>query len=264
MKASFALQRAAWAVDGPGIMRDAFAHSSFRRSEPDRHEPRRAADPPLVREIAHELNSLLDGIGRCVQLARTHLGQPDDAEHKLALAGESIDRMKTLLEGLMHREAAGLAVFNEQQPVGETINAIIRSVAAEAEAAGVTIDTEISPEAAALPTGPLGTVIQNGLRNAIQACARTGRPRGHVELSVCTSQRRELIMLIADTGPGPLSDRPDAEPHGHGIGLELSRRIVESLGGRMELLHVPFGTGAVLKIHVAIRELLAHAESDHD
>ncbi len=213
-----------------------------------------------MREIAHELNSLLDGIGRCVQLARTHLGRPDDAEHKLALAGESIDRMKTLLEGLMRPESAGFAVFAERQPLGETVTALIRSVQAEAESTGVTIDREILPEAAALPTGPLGTVLQNGLRNAIQACARGGRSRGHVELSICTSPRGELIILIADTGPGPLPEQPDPEPHGHGIGLKLSRRIVESLGGHLELLQVPFGSGAVLKIHIAVRALLEHAE----
>lgn len=127
-----------------------------------------------------------------------------------------------------------------------------------ADEAAVTLDCAIAPPAGTLPVGPLAPVFLNGLRNAIEACAGQPGSAGRVDMAVSINDRRELIVIISDTGPGLPGDaggQASEKPVGHGIGLEFSRRIVEALDGRLDLMNVPFGRGAVLKMRVHMSKL---------
>jgi signal transduction histidine kinase len=205
---------------------------------------------PSLRELAHELNSLLDGSMRSVRLAERAI-----ESEKVVQAGEVLTRLRTALEAmgdmttLLKRalsEDTGSSVFVSGRSLQEEAEAVVARLAPLAEMAGIEVVLSIAPEAGRAPTGPLGTILANGLRNAIEACARSGA-RGRVEVAIAIDPAASaLVIEITDDGPGP---EASAKPHGHGVGLGVCRRIAGELGGKLWLTGASRG-GAVLRVIV--------------
>jgi signal transduction histidine kinase len=228
-----------------------------------------------MRQLAHELNSLLDGAMRSVRLARGSIAEGEAhgaAADRLHAAERALSAMAALLARAMcggdRRE-----VFSEGRSLTDAVADALESVTAIADEYGVSVESRISPAAASLPAGPLAPVVLNGLRNAIAACAaagagagagaEAGAPQLHVELAADVNARHMLVITIADSGTGLATDRKAARViAGHGIGLDLCRDIMESLGGTIELADAPFGRGAVLRVSVAAAALLKQEERD--
>lgn len=226
-----------------------------------------------ARELAHELNSLLDGSMRSLSLARRAIEAAGEQSaiaeiaSRLQLAERALADMANLIAQTLREDVPGPSLFDTDRTIREELDRCIAAVSALAEQHSVELTTHVSVTAMDLPAGPLGAVMLNGLRNAVQAASLGPRSPRQVELSIDLSPRRELMILISDTGPGlPAENVRESrgfatdEPHGastggHGIGLELSRRIVSSLGGSMMLMNVPFNAGAVLRVIVPIERL---------
>jgi PAS domain S-box-containing protein len=124
------------------------------------------------------------------------------------------------------------------------INAVIREMALlfqqEAVASSVSIQTRLVDGILQVMADPvqLQQVFMNLMLNAIDAMKGTGG-----ELTI-TSQMRdgsELLIGVSDTGVGLPADNPvqifesfvTTKPHGSGMGLPITRSIVESHGGRL-------------------------------
>lgn len=82
------------------------------------------------------------------------------------------------------------------------------------------------------------TVLGNLVDNAVTAAAHGGEPKW-VEVTALQAGA-DLVLTVADSGPGltpddaPRTREDDNERvHGHGIGLALSRELVERRGGRL-------------------------------
>ena len=96
-------------------------------------------------------------------------------------------------------------------------------------------------------------VVLNLLSNAVKFCAAGS---GRVDVSL-TAGAGELRVDVADNGPGiarheqetifekfrQAGDTLTAKPHGTGLGLPISRQIVEHFGGRLWVESEP-GQGA--------------------
>lgn len=212
-----------------------------------------------LRELAHELNSLLDGSMRYLDTARQSLeqaavagGSTDETARRLDAAHEGMRSMATLLD---HALKGDSQLMHHDRFLGDEIRRIVAACAAKAEQAGVSVELHLDEAAANIPIGPLGPVVLNGLRNAIEACADAVRGTKAVEISIGITGHDRLEMLIADTGTGVVGKGVSTKASGHGIGLELSRRIVRSVGGSIELMSVPFGGGAVLRMLVPLHRL---------
>jgi len=104
-----------------------------------------------------------------------------------------------------------------------------------------------------LPAGPLGTILINGLRNAIEAIERSGASGGCVEITVAARDGWVQITVV-DSGPG-LSSSAGSSESGHGLGLAICRHVAESLGGRVELSMVPGSPGARLRADIPASRL---------
>jgi signal transduction histidine kinase/FixJ family two-component response regulator len=123
------------------------------------------------------------------------------------------------------------------------INEIVRDMTIllsdAAERNAVTIRTELAPELPAAPADrvQLQQVLMNLMLNGIEAMQDTGG-----ELTVASSNKDgELLISVSDSGKGLPADAYErifeafytTKRQGTGMGLRISRRIIESHGGRL-------------------------------
>ncbi|MDA8123742.1 MAG: ATP-binding protein, partial [Deltaproteobacteria bacterium] len=102
----------------------------------------------------------------------------------------------------------------------------------------------------------LERTIQNGVRNAIEAMGESG------ELAIFLANKRHRTAIsIEDTGPGiPNADRAriftpffTTKTVGTGLGLAYSRKVVEGMGGHIDLQNRTDRAGAILTINLPMR-----------
>jgi C4-dicarboxylate-specific signal transduction histidine kinase len=221
--------------------------------------------------LAHDLNNLLDGSMRQLSLARQSL----DAEMSAAAARElesvrqqintayqAMERMCDILHATLSGAPGGAAspTIARGAPISlaeaaEHAMAVVGPMAAEAL---VSLHSTLHPEARSVAAGPIYPLILNGLRNAIEAVERGGRP-GRVTLSLALEHDEEegavVVLEIRDTGPGiDLSLSPGrlfepgvtSKARGFGLGLAISAEVARDMGGTLELSPSREG-GAVLR-----------------
>jgi signal transduction histidine kinase len=243
-------------------------HNAMQRLPADRSHAldtrgsvdRRAEQYVSVGQLAHELNSLLDGSLRSLSLVRESLGEADASERasRIRSVHETLQQIAQLLSRAMTGQTPKLALFDDPQPLEAKVQQIVEQLTPLTIEHHVQLAVDLTPRCRKLRSGTLGPVILNGLRNAIEACAAwCGRDR-RVDLSIAIDSRHEdLVMTIADTGVGlPVNGEVGTpNPGSHGIGLELSRQIVAGLNGELVLRNIPFGGGAILQVIVPTRSL---------
>ena len=147
-------------------------------------------------------------------------------------AVEIIDRVRSLYT--RGKPERGLVDLNE------IIRDITVLVGDTANRNGVSIRTELDPDIRATEADrvQLQQVLMNLMLNGIEAMQVTGG-----DLTV-TSKRTEdgrLLISVSDSGVGLSSDQAErifeafvtTKPRGTGMGLSISRRIIESHGGRL-------------------------------
>lgn len=203
---------------------------------------------------------------RCVGLARTSLqsAAPSGAttiDDGLGKAHAAMRHMASLLERAMKHSsnaapAAAVAMFDVQQSMQELFAELAALQQPHARLVGAEIAFALPIDCVATPAGPLGPVLMNGLRNAIEACAvlpnaqitpETAKTR-HIALVV---RREDDTLDITITGPAA------NKPEGRRLGLGLSEQIVRDLGGELALMTSEGRT--TLRVCVPIASLVKHA-----
>jgi signal transduction histidine kinase len=102
-------------------------------------------------------------------------------------------------------------------------------------------------------------VLLNLLMNAIEALSEVAEGPRELWVSSELVAATEVVIAVRDSGPGFDPQHIDrlfdafytTKPHGLGLGLAISRRIIEAHGGRLwATAHAP--RGAVLQFSVPI------------
>ena len=236
-----------------------------RASHELRHSLRLATAGEMAGAVAHELNQPLTALS-IYGSACERLLQRGDGDRELlhktvrAMVAES-QRASDVLKRLREFFRTGTTAL-EPLSLAALVGEAVASFAAQAGQEDVRLETGALPPATVLGDRvQLGIVLRNLLSNAIQAVA--SMPAGlERRIAVDAGVDGEWIWIrIADNGPG-IADKIRArlfEPFislkssGLGLGLAISRSIVETHGGT---LGVEPGPHAILKI-----TLPAHAES---
>ena len=214
--------------------------------------------------LAHDLSNMIDGSMRWLGLAIAAMpeGAASDPGEELSVARQQIEtvqatlhRMSSLVGAAMRSATVPIGSpmlgVSESVTIGMAVDHAIDVVRPLAAQCGVRIEAQIEPEAGAVAAGPVYTVILNGLFNAAQSIERSQRrdpldPSGRINVNVSlVSNGDELLIDIIDDGQGlgTLDDVSRCFEHGFscrsegsGMGLSMSKRIVESLEGVIELM----------------------------
>ena len=195
--------------------------------------------------IAHELNQPLLAVSAYAKASRLLAEAPaNDRERlvqtldKLAAEAKRAGDVVRRLRDLFRVGAAQPVETDPREPIGRAVE----SMRARAEAANVVLGYAERGTIPALRLDPLQieVVVQNLVHNAIDAVAQTRSP-GTVSVELARGGDGGIAVSVADTGPGIAAEDAERlfEPltttkaQGMGMGLTISRAIVEAHGGRL-------------------------------
>ena len=236
---------------------------AIRMREEIAHLNRVASLGELGASLAHELNQPLAGILTNAQAATRFLSQqpPNLEEVGAALediraddtrAGEIIRKMREMV-----RKGHSQSVPIELNLLTQEVMGLLRS---DAQIRGIALLLELTPENPVVHVDPIQfqQVVMNLVRNGMEAISTSGKPRENRQVIVRTVVDADDAagVSVEDSGPGlsPEVLRRIFEPffstkdHGLGMGLSISRSIVESHGGRIFPGNSQTGTGAVFHV----------------
>ena len=185
----------------------------------------------LVHDIAHPVQN----IGNNCKLMLKMYDDPDIREQFRKTVDREFLTLKRLLEDLRN---LGRPIPLERFPVdvNRSLTEAAEKVALLAEKAGVELATALGDDRLYIEGDlfALGRVYRNLLLNAVQATP----PGGRITI-VSRRDDSRVLMEVVDTGCGIAPDRlaqifddyATTKRKGLGLGLAISRRIVEQLGG---------------------------------
>ncbi|HEX7971758.1 MAG TPA: HAMP domain-containing sensor histidine kinase [Thiobacillus sp.] len=221
-----------------------------------------AAKSQFLANMSHEFRTPLNAIIGFTEVLQDHIPGPLNADQMEYLgdvnhAGQLLLRLINDVLDLAKVEAGRLELFYESFPIAQTIREAATALRGAAEKKGLTIQLNLPPDLGLISADQirLKQVLFNLLSNAVKFT-----DRGGVNVSAAIEDG-QLHIAIADTGIGikpedmqkifvefSQVDASHARRHeGTGLGLALSRRLVETHGGRI-WLESQFGTGSVFHV----------------
>ena len=220
----------------------------------------------FMSHVSHELRTPLNGILGFAQLMAMDSACPLPPEQgkRLEVLAYSARRLLTLIDTLLEisKIERGKRTL---RPRAVNVSAILGSCVAQvrpmADARGVTIAVELDPDdrsAVRADSGALEQVLINLLTNAV----KYNRPQGKVRIRFLADESGNII--VDDTGRGmseselgrlfePFNRLSAAKTKvpGHGLGLVISRQLVEAMHGELLVTSKP-GIGSRFAIRLPL------------
>jgi PAS domain S-box-containing protein len=207
------------------------------------HVTRVATLGELTASIAHEINqplaAVVNNATACVHwLAAQNLeAARESAEFVIAdghRAGEIIARIRAFAKKAPSRK--------DWVDVNETILEVLALARSQVQSNGVSLRTRLGEDLPPILGDriQLQQVLLNLIINAIEAMNDVSDAR-ELSISSVNGDSRNVLVAVGDSGPGLDPRNLDrlfqafytTKPHGMGMGLAISRSIVEAFGGRL-------------------------------
>lgn len=219
--------------------------------------------------LAHELKQPLAAIAAYINFAHRQLKQKDfsvaKVEEMLDGANAQVFRASEIIDNLRQFIARGETVRTPQN-----LNAVVRTACEFTDAIAkehnvkTTIDLEASPDTVVINKVQIQQVVVNLKRNAIEAMQNC--ERREMRVSTRLVEANLIRVDVADTGPGlpqEINDRlfeqfTTTKPHGLGVGLSISRAIIEAHRGKTWAEPNP-GGGTIFSFVLPLEERQADA-----
>jgi signal transduction histidine kinase/CheY-like chemotaxis protein len=243
-----------------GLARDLIAQLEEKaaqlEAERRRAEEASRAKSEFLSRMSHELRTPLNAILGFAQLQELEGGGGDrEGVEQILKAGRHLLSLIDEVLDISRIESGRMAMSIEPVPVQEVVAEVLALVRPLASQRGVRVP-------AALDVGRdrhvradrrrLEQVLLNLASNAI----KYNRPGGEVRLSFQDCGDGRVCLAVTDTGPGIAAEKmdrlftpferlgaEDGEVEGVGIGLALSRGLMEAMGGTLTATSTP-GTGS--------------------
>ncbi len=198
----------------------------------------------MASTMAHELNQPLTAVANFARGSRRLLQDPTPQKIEKAVQGMAQVEAGAIRAGQIVRRIRGLVHRGDAQTRPERLRDIIAEAAdmafVDAHLMGVERNVNLPPPEMWVEADSIQVqqVLINLIRNAIEAVQKV--PGARVTVSAMHSQ--ELVTIeVADNGRGIQKDVRDdlfspfntTKTHGLGLGLSISRTIVEAHGGKI-------------------------------
>ena len=189
----------------------------------------------LVHDLAHPIQN----IGNNCRLMLKMYDEPEYRETFRRTVERELQLVRRVLEDLRNL-ARPMPLERFPVDLDRLLGEVVESMRAMSEVAGLTFEYQ-PPDAALVVEGDrfaLGRVYRNLILNAMQATA----PGGRVTVSAVAAGNRARTV-VSDTGCGIPAERVPAifedfettKRRGLGLGLPIARKIVDQLGGAIEV-----------------------------
>ena len=221
------------------------------------------AKTAFLRNVSHELRTPMTAIMGMTELALRRATDPKQAS-QLGTVKQSSAQLLALINDVIditELEASQLGLERSQFKLASVLDALTGLFSKEAADKGLALSVAADSALAELPLlgDPLrlGQILQNLSANAIKFTSQ-----GSVSVAASLSeQSREDVLVrfeVRDTGIGidpkdqkrifklfeQADDSPTRHYSGTGLGLALSKRLIELMGGEIDLQSQP-GSGSV-------------------
>lgn len=223
----------------------------------------------MSHELRTPLNAIL-GFGQLLALAESDPVRHGHVQQILGGGKHLLDLINEVLD-LARVESGKMSVSLEAVSVADLVQECVALVQPQAQLRRVSVLADLcSPSVEVLADGiRLRQVLLNLLSNAI----KYNHPGGSVHVA-CELTPVALKLLVTDSGPGLTADelarlfvpfeRLNADDHqveGTGIGLALSKRLVQMMNGDIGV-HSSKGCGSTFWVQFPLARSMASAASD--
>ncbi len=195
--------------------------------------------------IAHELNQPLAAIvtsaGACSRWLSAQPPNLDRAQRALEHVTDEIRRAGEIIEGLCVL-LKGQAPRKERCDLNAAILAVLALTRDEAQCNAISLETSLAEDLPLVECArtQVQQVVLNLVVNAIQAMRAAERP-GRLVVATSRAGPNTVRVEVRDSGPGVDPSQADrlfeafytTKPDGIGMGLSISRAIIEAHDGRL-------------------------------
>ena len=252
-----------------GLIGERLALEAELAQSRDRAEDANRAKSVFLSNISHEIRTPLNAVLGYAQLLEEHEGLDAGARvqvHAIHQAGKRLLGLINDVLDLSKIEAGALQLRPEPLELHSELAELHALMKARATQQGLRFELQRhfdAPCPALLDRGKFGQVLLNLLGNAIKFTPAGGTVRLIARVEPTPSASRRLDLRVEDDGPGIAADervqlfqpfrqgRSGERKGGTGLGLALSRKLVEAMGGELGMDSAP-GQGTQAHLHLPL------------
>jgi signal transduction histidine kinase len=214
-----------------------------------------------VRRAVHEVANPLTIMRNYVNLLSERLGADSAVQRDLGIIGDEIERVARIVRGIVVKEdTPGPDTALELASVNGVVSELVRMALGTLFTPNkVNVQIDLNPDVPPMPLQKdlLKQVLFNLAKNAVEAMHAGG---GHLKFTTRLAKvdgQQQVEIEVADTGPGlpdtvvsQLFEPVFSDKGGDhaGLGLTISRSLVERMNGHISCASTPQGTHFLIRL----------------